>query len=119
MTSKRRTLELDLTFPTIVCLCGSSKFYKEFQEINARETLAGNIVLSIANLAKSEADYFANLSEQESERLKTTLDELHRRKIELADEVFIVNKDGYMGESTNRELEYAEQLGKKIRWLET
>jgi hypothetical protein len=118
MASKRRVFELESTFPTIVCLCGSTRFYHEFQMVNARETLAGNIVLSIANFASSEAEYFALLPEEESERVKVTLDELHKRKIELADEVFIVNKDGYIGESTRRELDYALSLAKVIRWLE-
>jgi alkyl hydroperoxide reductase subunit AhpC len=118
MTSERRLVKLESTFPKIVCLCGSTKFYEEFQKVNAQETLAGNIVLSIATFATSEAEYFAGLSEQQGERVKKMLDDLHKRKIELADEVFIINKDGYVGESTKQELEYARTLGKVIRWLE-
>jgi hypothetical protein len=119
MISKRRVVELESTFPTIVCLCGSTRFYEEFQRVNIQETLAGKIVLSIASFASSEADYFARLPEQEAEQLKATLDELHFRKIELADEVLIINKDGYIGESTRREIDYALSLGKVIRWLES
>jgi hypothetical protein len=119
MTSERRLVKLESTFPRIVCLCGSTKFYEEFQKVNAQETLAGNIVLSIATFALGEAEYFAGLSEQQGERVKKMLDDLHRRKIELADEVFIINKDGYIGESTRQELEYAKSLGKTIRWLES
>jgi cell division protein FtsB len=118
MISERRLVKLESTFPKIVCLCSSTRFYEEFQKVNAQETLAGNIVLSIAAFASSEVEYFAGLSKQEGEQLKKTLDELHLRKIELADEVPIINKGGYIGESTKRELEYAQTLGKVIRWLE-
>jgi hypothetical protein len=114
----RRTINLESTFPTIVCLCGSTRFWREFQQINLQETLAGKIVLSIANVASSDAELFAGLSEQERKHVVKTLDELHFRKIELADEVLIINKEGYVGESTKRELEYAQRLGKVIRWLE-
>lgn len=118
MSSERRLVKLESTFPTIVCLCGSTKFWREFQEVNLKETLAGKIVLSIANVGSSDTELFAHSSEQERKRLIKTLDELHFRKIELSDEVFIINKDGYIGESTQRELEYARSLGKVIRWLE-
>jgi hypothetical protein len=83
-----------------------------------QETLAGKIVLSIANIASSDAELFAAHSKQERERITRTLDKLHFRKIELADEVFIINKDGYVGKSTRREIDYARSLGKVIRWLE-
>jgi hypothetical protein len=83
-----------------------------------QETLAGKIVLSIANISSSDTELFAAHSKQERERITKTLDELHFRKIELADEVLIINKDGYVGESTGRELDYALSLAKVIRWLE-
>jgi hypothetical protein len=118
MNLQRRLLERESTFPTIVCLCGSTKFWREFQEVNLQETLKGKIVLSIANVASSDDELFAQLSQIEREHITNALDELHFRKIELADEVFIVNKGGYVGESTKRELEYAQRLEKKIRWLE-
>lgn len=50
--------------------------------------------------------------------IKDLLDELHFRKIDICDEVFIINKDGYIGESTRNEIEYAEKLGKPINYLE-
>jgi hypothetical protein len=118
MSTERRMIKLESTFPMIVCLCGSTKFWREFQEINLQETLKGKIVLSIANVASSDDELFAKLSLTERECVTSSLDELHFRKIELADEVFIVNKGGYIGESTKRELEYAKSLGKTVRWLE-
>lgn len=104
--------------PRIVCLCGSTRFGKEFQEANLNETLAGNIVLSIGCNMRSDTEIFSSLSEDELTKIKIRLDELHLRKIDLADEVLILNVGGYIGESTGRELEYAREKGKQTRFLE-
>lgn len=104
--------------PTIVCLCGSTRFGAAFADANFRETLAGKIVLTIGCDFKSDAELFAHLPKEELEALKDRLDTLHLRKIDLADEVFILNVGGYIGDSTRRELAYAQALGKVIRWLE-
>ncbi len=102
--------------PTIVTLCGSTRFSEEFHAANLRETLAGKIVLSIGYDFKSDTDLLlaGELKEADKERL----DELHLRKIDLADEVLILNVAGYVGQSTRREIEYARRMGKRIRWLE-
>lgn len=99
-------------FPTIVTLCGSTRFPEAFRRANLTETLAGRIVLSIGCDTKS--DDALQLQPGDKERL----DELHLAKVELADEVLILNVDGYIGESTRRELEHARRLGKLVRWLE-
>jgi hypothetical protein len=106
------------TRPTIVCLCGSTKFWQAFQQQNIDETLAGKIVLSIAPLNAHDDIALSHLSNQESQKLKHQLDDLHLHKIDLADEVFILNVGGYMGESTQKELEYARSKNKCIRFLE-
>lgn len=98
--------------PIIVCLCGSTRFSEAFHEANLRETLAGKIVLSIGCDFKS--DDALGLTEADKKRL----DELHLRKIDLADEILVLNVDGYVGESTAREIIYANDHGKRIRWLE-
>lgn len=98
--------------PTVVCLCGSTRFSEAFREANLRETLAGKIVLSIGCVWHS--DDALGLTEND----KTMLDELHLRKIDMADEVLILNVDGYIGTSTANELAYARQQGKRIRFLE-
>lgn len=51
--------------------------------------------------------------------LKNILDELHFRKIDLSEEIFVINKNGYIGESTRNEIEYAESLGKPVQYLES
>jgi hypothetical protein len=98
--------------PVIVCLCGSTRFSQAFQEANFRETLAGRIVLTIGCDTKS--DEGLRLSEQDKERL----DQLHLHKVELADEVLVLNVGGYIGMSTSREIAHAWRAGKRVRWLE-
>ena len=98
--------------PIIVCLCGSTKFSDAFKKANFKETLSGKIVLSIGCDFKS--DYAINLTLYD----KNQLDTLHLRKIDLADEVLILNVNGYIGESTRKELNYAIKHYKVIRFLE-
>jgi cell division protein FtsB len=102
--------------PVIVCLCGSTKFMEAWQAANLSETLAGKIVLSIGCNTKSDAD-LQRLGQLTPEK-KAELDELHKRKIDLADEVLVLNVGGYVGDSTRSEIEYAKRHHKPIRWLE-
>jgi cell division protein FtsB len=106
-TGKRNLIQI----PTIVCLCGSTRFYKEFQQYNLEETLAGKIVLSVGAFVHDDT---LNLTAEQ----KIALDELHKRKIDIADEVLILNVGDYIGSSTRSELEYAINAGKVIRFLE-
>ncbi len=101
--------------PTIVCLCGSTRFSEAFHEANLRETLAGKIVLSIGCDFKSDRDL--ELVGQLTPEDKVRLDELHLRKIDLASEVLILDVGGYIGESTRREIKYAQNHGKTLRYL--
>lgn len=102
--------------PTIVCLCGSTRFWRLFQQAGLAETMAGRIVLSIGAASGTDDEHFGNLPRDDYDRIKTMLDELHMRKIDLADEILVLNQDGYIGESTARELAYARQLGKRVRF---
>jgi len=104
--------------PTIVCLCGSTRFWRAFQAASLRETMAGRIVLSIGAASGTDDEHFGNLPREEYDRIKAQLDELRLRKIDLCDEVLILNCQGYIGESTARELAYAQSLGKRVRFLE-
>ncbi len=96
----------------IITLCGSTKFKREFEEINKKLTLEGNIVISVGVFVHNDEEKEALLSK------KDLLDEIHLDKIRLADEIFVINKNGYIGESTRREIEFAKKLGKPIRYLE-
>lgn len=98
--------------PKIVCLCGSTRFSEAFRKANFDETLAGNIVLTIGCDFKS--DEAIGLTEDDKKRL----DELHKRKIDLSNEVLVLNVDGYIGDSTRSEIEYAKERNVVIRYLE-
>jgi hypothetical protein len=105
--------------PTIVCLCGSTRFYEQFMEANFRETMAGKIVLSVGFfMHRPETVQIHGETVGITPEEKEMLDELHLRKIDMADEVLIINVGGYIGLSTRRELAYALLLGKTVRWLE-
>lgn len=100
--------------PDIVVLCGSTRFMEAFTEANLRLTLQGKIVLSVGCNTKSDDQLVAEGLTID----KAALDELHKRKIDLADRVLVLNVGGYIGESTRSEIEYAQNLGKPIDWLE-
>jgi hypothetical protein len=104
--------------PTITVLCGSTRFYDEFQQANYDLTMAGHIVLSVGFYphAKTQHGHGEGVGHDSTE--KVALDELHKRKIDLADEVFVLNVGGYIGQSTRGEIEYAEKIGRPVSYLE-
>jgi hypothetical protein len=104
--------------PIVVTLCGSTRFKEQFVESNLRETVAGRIVLTIGCDRRTDEELFGELAGGDSDALKARLDVLHFAKIDLSDEVLILNCDDYIGDSTRRELFYARMRGKRIRWLE-
>ena len=104
----------DAVTPKIVCLCGIAKSWRELRQLNLRETMTGNICLTTAICINSGLLSLDALDDNQ----KKKLDELRKRKIDLADEVFIVNAEGYIGDSTISEIKYALKTRKPIRWLE-
>lgn len=105
--------------PKVVCLCGSTRFYEAFVEANFNETMKGNIILTVGFfLHRPEMIPIHGETVGITPEQKIMLDELHLRKIDLADEVLILNVDGYIGASTTREIMYAQEHGKKVRFLE-
>lgn len=103
--------------PTIVCLCGSTRFKEIFSREQFNETMAGKVVLTIGSAWHSDQELFVNYSEAERQEIKNRLDALHLKKVEMADEVLILNIGGYIGESTKRELARAAAKRKLIRFL--
>lgn len=101
-------------FPEIVCLCGSTRFMDVFFEAGWKLTLEGKIVLSVG-VCKHAEHHGAEALGQD---IVDQLDELHLRKIDLADSVMVLNVGGYIGESTSREIQYAKETGKPIVYLE-
>ena len=96
----------------VITLCGSTKFKDEFFQQQKRLTLEGNIVISVG--------MFGHSGDQEvwSEGVKEMLDDMHKRKIDMADEIFVINVGGYIGSSTKSEIAYAQSTGKAVRYLE-
>ena len=104
--------ELQQVKPIIVCLCGSTRFVELFRYVNRRETLAGKIVLA-------PGCFQGDVVLEVLPGVKQRLDALHLQKIDLADEILVVNVGGYIGESTRQEIAYARQHGKRVRWFES
>lgn len=96
----------------VITLCGSTKFKEDFIKEQKRLTLEGNIVISVGLFGHSGD------TEVLSEGVKEMLDDMHKRKIDMADEVFVINKGGYIGSSTRSEIEYAQIHGKAVVYLE-
>ena len=99
--------------PKIICLCGSTKFKDEFIKVNFKFTMKGFIVLSVGWFSHADADIYTPTLKE-----KKALDELHFRKIDLARAVYVINKNGYIGESTRNEIEYAKKTGKPVEYME-
>ncbi|GEP40224.1 hypothetical protein NPS01_38870 [Nocardioides psychrotolerans] len=99
----------------VITLCGSTQFEAEFAEVNQRLTMEGCVVISLGMFGLPnlpDYDWAADGSD-----LRARLGRVHFQKIRMADEVSIVDQGGYVGESTRREIAYAESLGKPVRYL--
>ena len=96
----------------VITLCGSTRFKDAFMEAQKRLTLEGNIVISVG--------LFGHSGDEEvwAPGTKEMLDDMHKRKIDMADEIFVINVGGYIGSSTRSEIEYAQAMGKPVKYLE-
>ena len=96
----------------VITLCGSTKLKEQFLEVQKRLTLEGNIVISVGLFGHSgDAEVW-------TPGKKEMLDDMHKRKIDMADAIFVINVGGYIGESTKSEIEYARSQGKEVLFLE-
>ena len=103
----------------VITLCGSTRFKEEFMEVQRDLTLKGNIVISVGFFGHSkDAQVWDEMDEETKIKTKTMLDDIHKRKIDMADEIFVINVGGYIGSSTKSEIEYANLTGKKVNYLE-
>ena len=96
----------------VITLCGSTRFKEQFLEAQKRLTLAGNIVISVGLFGHSGDD------EVWAEGTKEMLDDMHKRKIDMADGIYVINVGGYIGQSTQSEIDYARSQGKTVEFLE-
>jgi hypothetical protein len=96
----------------IICYCGSLRFLEKFKEVEYQSVVDGNIaLLPCCMFVDIEREYGA-----ESD-YKIKADELHKRKIDICDKVVVLNVDGYIGNSTRSEIDYALSIGKKVEYL--
>lgn len=93
----------------VVTLCGSTKFKDQFIAEQKRLTLEGSIVISVG--------CFGHAGDIFTDEQKIMLDDMHKRKIDMADEIFVINVDGYIGSSTKSEIEYAKSKNKTVNYL--
>jgi hypothetical protein len=94
----------------VITLCGSTRFKEDFERVNRELTLAGNIVISVG--------CFGHAGDVFTEEEKIMLDDIHKRKIDMADAIYVINKNGYIGESTKSEIKYAREHGKQVILME-
>lgn len=103
----------------VITLCGSTRFKEQFMDVQKRLTLEGNIVISGGLFGHSgDNEVWENMDEGTLTKTKEMLDDMHKRKIDMADEIFVINVGGYIGSSTKSEIEYAEATGKLVHYLE-
>lgn len=103
----------------VITLCGSTKFKEQFMEAQKKLTLEGNIVISVGLFGHSgDAEVWENMDDGTLTKTKEMLDDMHKRKIDMADEIFVINSNGYIGESTKSEIKYAKEHGKVVNYLE-
>ena len=103
----------------VITLCGSTRFKDECLKVQKDLTLQGNIVISVGLFGHSgDSEVWENMDEGTLTKTKEMLDDMHKRKIDMADSIFVINKNGYIGDSTKSEIEYAIKHNKKVLYLE-
>ena len=103
----------------VITLCGSTRYKDEFMEAQKRLTLEGNIVISVGLFGHSgDQEVWESMDEGTLTKTKEMLDDMHKRKIDMADSIYVINVGGYIGESTKSEIEYARGHGKEINYFE-
>jgi len=103
----------------VVTLCGSTRFKEEFYAAQKKLTLEGKIVISVGLFGHSgDQEVWDGMDEGTLGKTKEMLDDMHKRKIDMADSIFVINVGGYIGDSTKSEIEYAINTGKKVEYLE-
>ena len=102
----------------VITLCGSTRFKDAFLREQKRLTLEGNIVISVGLFGHSgDNEVWEGMPENAVTETKAMLDDMHKRKIDMADEIFVINENGYIGDSTKSEIAYAMSTGKPVIYL--
>ena len=103
----------------VVTLCGSTRFKEQFMDAQKRLTLAGYIVISVGLFGHAgDQEVWDGMDEGTLSKTKEMLDDMHKRKIDMADEIYVINVGGYIGGGTRSEIQYAEEHGKPVRYYQ-
>ena len=94
----------------VITLCGSTRYKDDFIEAQSQLTLDGNIVLSVGLFGHADGIDF-------TPETKAMLDDIHKRKIDMSDAIYVINRDGYIGDSTRSEINYAKDHNKQIYYM--
>ena len=103
--------------PKIITLCGSTRFTDGMLIKQWELTKEGHIVLSWCALPEGYRWGPVKSHVADQEGVREIVDEVHKRKIDISDEVFVININGYIGESTKSEIEYAREHGILVKYL--
>ena len=102
----------------VVTLCGSTKFKNEFIQVQKELTLKGYIVIPVSLFGHTEdIEIWENMNEDSMTKMKSMLDDMHKQKIRMADSIYVVNPEEYIGRSTWSEICYAKMLQKRIEFM--
>lgn len=103
----------------VITLCGSTRFKDQFMEMQKKLTLEGYIVISVGLFGHAgDQEVWDGMDEGTLSKTKEMLDDMHKRKIDMADEIYVINIGGYIGDSTRSEIQYAEEHGKTVRYYQ-
>lgn len=97
----------------VITLCGSTKFKDDFIVAQKELTLQNYVVISVGTFGHADKEFGKRITDE----VKEMLDSMHRQKIDMADEIYVINRNGYIGESTRSEIEYAKATGKKVNYM--
>lgn len=97
--------------PLIVTICGSTKFKEEYRKAEKDLELQGYAVMSVGSFPHAEGSTL-------DPDIKIALDILHKQKIAMSDAIYVINPNGYIGESTASEIQMARKLGKAVIYME-
>lgn len=97
----------------VITLCGSTRFKDDFIKAQEFLTLTGNIVISVGVFGHADRKYGHEMTAE----VKEMLDDMHKRKIDMADAILVVNRDDYIGQSTASEIAYAQANGKRVDYM--
>lgn len=97
----------------VITLCGSTRFKEDFIKAQEMLTLQGWIVLTVGLFGHADNKY----QEVITPEVKEMLDDMHKRRIDMSDAIYVINRNNYIGESTSSEIQYAMKQGKEIMYM--